>query len=138
MPQYEHVALAAQHFAIDGALQLQTAPGFGRLAGAQLGEQRPVVDDPFDQYLDLAAALLAAEQTGRDHARIVEYDQVAGIDVIDQLGEMMIAEPSQRRLQHHQARTGTLGQGFLRDQFLGQPVIEIAQAHGRVARKDGV
>src|SRR5207244_864433 len=52
----------------------------GRFGEAELRDELAIVDHALDQDLDAAAALLAAEQACRNHARVVEHQQIAGLE----------------------------------------------------------
>ena len=41
---------------------------------------------PLHHHLDLAAGVLAPQQAGLDHARVVEHQQVAGSQQLGQVG----------------------------------------------------
>jgi hypothetical protein len=59
-----------------------------RLGSAHLGQHGAVVEHPLDQRLDLAAAVLHAEEARLQHAGIVEHQQIAGLQQIDDVGEL--------------------------------------------------
>jgi hypothetical protein len=129
--QSEQITLARLHDAAYRALQQQLGAGPGRLAGANLGQQGRLVQYPLDHDFDLAAALLAPEQPGRNNHGVVEHQQIAGLDAIDNLDELPIRERFVQRIHQQHARGAALGQRRLRNQFLRQLVIEIAESHRR-------
>ncbi len=129
LPQYEQIAIARAHLAFDAALEDQARARLRRLARAQLREQRVLVEHAFDQHLDLAAAILAPEQARRDHARIVEHQQVTRFDQRGEVGEKPVVEAIPRRVDAEQARRAAILERRLRDQVLGKLVVEIAESH---------
>ena len=93
---------------------------------------------PFMQNLDLPATFLAAVQAGRYHPRIVEDQQILGIQALDQRIEERILDSIRRGIEHEQATRATFGQGLLCNLRIGQIEMEIAGLHGgaMVARTD--
>ena len=79
------LALAAEHFDLEGVGQAQAAAGLRRLAGAHLGQRFMRAQRPFDQDFDLPAAVLAAVQARMQHAGIVENQQVAGFEQVGKI-----------------------------------------------------
>jgi hypothetical protein len=131
LPQSEQITLARLHDAAYRPLQQQFSAGPGCLAGANLGQQGRLVQHPLDHDFDLAAALLAPEQPGRNDHGVVEHQQIAGLDAIDNLDEMPIGERVVQRVHQQHARGAAIGKRRLRNQFLRQLVIEIAESHRR-------
>jgi hypothetical protein len=74
-----------------------------------------VVDDALDQDLDLPAALLATEESCPDHARIVEYQQIAGGEQFRQVADAVVAQRRTGEVQQPARRT--FGGRVLGDQF---------------------
>ena len=95
------------------------------------------------QRLDHAArACLAANQAGRHHARLVDNEHVARLDIVDDVTEDAVlygAAVLQRRSRlgalaiHHQQATGVARLGWsLGDQFLRKVVVKIIGTHRHV------
>ncbi len=114
---------------IEGIGQAQRTARDRRLAGADLRQHRVLVQQALDQHFDLAAAGLVAEEARLDHAGVVEDQQVAGAQVVDQVGELAVIEMRVLRVVAcgQQAARGAVGQGGLRDQLGRQIEIEIGQ-----------
>ena len=96
-------------------------------------------DVPFEpsgqQKLDLCpGALLRAEQSGRQHLRVVEHEAVARIQVIQHVVEMFMFQRPGVSVDHEQTAAVPRFAGLLRDQLLGQIVIEIRYVHRKSAR----
>ena len=95
------------------------------------------------QRLDHATrARFATDQAGRHHARLVDDEHVARLDIVDDVAEDAVlngAAMLQRRSRlgalaiHHQQAAGVarLG-GSLGDQFLGKVVVKIIGTHRHV------
>ena len=76
-----------------------------------------------------ADARAVAEQPRRKHARIVEHQAIAGPQELRKVAERPVLPTALFAVDHQHARGGAVGEGFLRDQFLGQVVIEFGQLH---------
>src|SRR5476649_989363 len=82
--------------------------------------------DAFHQGLDLSAARLESEQARLDHAGVVEYQHVAWMQELQQVDETVVVQLLSGHAQ--QAACGALWRRELRDQFIGQLVVEVLQA----------
>ena len=51
-----------------------------------------IIEHTFDQHLDLAAAGFTAKQTRRDHAGIVKDQQIARVELVEQIGESTVRQ----------------------------------------------
>lgn len=51
------------------------------------------------------------------------------MQVIEQVGKLLMRDLARFPFQNHDARFVTLGRGLLRDEFLGQVKIEIRSSH---------
>ncbi len=80
-------------------------------------------DRPHHQQLDAATRFLLREQAGRQHAGVVEYQQVAFAQVTDKFVEAGMLERFGFAIEHEQARFVAAGERLLRDQFFGQVVV---------------
>ncbi|MNV44906.1 hypothetical protein D3C71_1366840 [compost metagenome] len=129
--QHIELAIAAQHLGLATGVERDAAARLGRLAGANLRAGLLATEQALDQDLDPAAGGLLPEQTRRDHPRVVEDQQVAGLQQLRQITDMAVIECLRRRRHQQQAAGRTLGQGGLGDQRLGQLVVEIGLLQGR-------
>ncbi len=77
--EFEKLARAPLHGCRDVLRKDQFRAGLRRLACANLGDGRIVTGHPFDQHFALSTGLLAPAQSRMDNPRIVEYEQVAGL-----------------------------------------------------------
>ena len=82
--------------------------------------------------------LVAEDTARRNDARIVEHQQVTGIDEIGKIGESPVAQFLLPWIEQQHARRHTLGQRRLRDKRFGQIIIEIAEQHRRGIIKNAV
>jgi len=101
-------------------------------AGAQQGP--PVVDGIFfeeEQFKFPAGFDVHAAQPRRDHAGIVQHQNVAGLEKLRQLGKLAVFDFSGFPLQHQQARTVAARGGLLRDESGRQVEMEIGGSHRR-------
>ena len=75
---FEQLAVAAEYGGGKARLEQQRTTRLGRLAGVEMNQRPPLVQQPLDQNLDPSAAGLAAEQPRRDDPGVVEHQQIAG------------------------------------------------------------
>ena len=76
--QPSQVVLPRHHFHYRVVGQANLRPRLGRVARADERQRFAIIDDPFNQQLELAARILVAEQARLDHARIVHHQQIIG------------------------------------------------------------
>ncbi len=55
-----------------------------------------IIEHTFDQHFYLAAAGFTAKQARRDHAGIIEDQQIAGVELIEQIGESTVRQRARR------------------------------------------
>jgi len=67
----------------------------------------------------------------REHARVVEYDQIAGAQEFGEVAESKILDLSGVPAEPKHSRPGPIRQRFLRDQLLGQVVMKFRDPHRR-------
>jgi hypothetical protein len=70
-----------------------------------------------------------AEQSPGNDAGVVEDEQVTGAQQPGQVAEGTVADRCRCPHQMHHARGSPVGQGLLRNEFLGQLVIEVRDPH---------
>ena len=100
-----------------------------RFRGADLGAHALVGQKPFNQDFDLAAGLLLAIQACRNHAGVVEDQQVTGLQQVRQLTELPVLERGVARRHQQQPGIASVGQGRLGDQLRRQIEVEIGFLH---------
>ncbi len=81
-----------------------------------------------------AAARLTSAQPGRNDPRIVEHQQIIGAQELRQVAHGPVLERAAVAREHHQARSVALGERLLRDERLGQLVVEVRETHRRGQR----
>jgi hypothetical protein len=119
---FEHVRALAAGKTHDGAL-LQT------LARPQMNERGPRGQRALEQNLDAPAALLTAEYPRRDHARIVENQEILGCKQGRQIAKLKVAPGSRGPVQHQHAAGGAHRRGTLGNEFLGEFEVKIRAQH---------
>ena len=110
--------------------------GAGQRLLADLHVRHDVIagEHALDEQLQLAATGLLAEHARLDHARVVEHQQVAGLQQCGQLAEDAVHRRGRATVQ--QARATALGRGVLGDELLGQHEVEVAEGvHAGRGRK---
>ena len=109
------------------AAQVDARAGQGLLADAHVGHDVVAFQYALDQQLQPAAAGLLAEDARLDHARVVEHQQVAGLQQIGQLVEDAVGGRVGIVAAVEQARGTALGGRMLGNQLLGKLEVEIAE-----------
>ncbi|CAD5375534.1 hypothetical protein OF001_U10221 [Pseudomonas sp. OF001] len=127
--QLEQRVVAGEHLGLAAAVDVDQAARLGRLAGTHMGQHAPLVEQALDEDLQATAGGLLAEQPRRDHPGVVEHHQVAGTQVVQQVGELAVADLAARAVQHQQAAGAALGQRVARDQPVGKLEMEVCNTH---------
>jgi hypothetical protein len=83
-------------------------------------------DRPLEKDLDAAARALVSGEARRHDARVVEDEQIAGLEQPGQVADLQIAALAVRRVEQQQPAGGPLRERFLRDEVGGKVVIEVA------------
>ena len=68
---------------------------------------------------------LTSHKTGRDYFRIIDYQTVSWIQIINDFTKNMVFDMSCFLIQYHQSGTGSILQRILSDQFLRKIIIKI-------------
>ena len=76
-------------------------------------------------------------QSRRDHARIVEHQNIAGLQKIQQVGKLVVLDASGFPLQNQQARAVAARRGLLRDELGRQVEMKISGAHAASVTERG-
>ncbi len=74
---------------------------------------------PLEQQLDPATGFLGGEQTRRDHARVVEDQQIPGRDELRQLAHLSVRERAARAVECQQPAPRAFGERLLSDEMGG-------------------
>ena len=112
------------------------APGFSFCPGCTSACQSRVVHALEQQTLDRAAARVAApEQPRRKHARVVDDEQIAGVEQLRQRRDRRLAPAIAGAIDDHQPRRPARPR-LLRDQRLGQIEVEVGDAARSPARHE--
>ena len=105
-------------------------PTRARLPGTQ--HDPPIVDRVLLEQQDLklpARVRIHAAEAGGDHARVVEHQEIAGLQVLEQVAEPAMLDLAGVTMQNQQTRLVALRRRRLRDQFRRQLKIEIRGSH---------
>ena len=82
-----------------------------------------------EQQLDGATGRLVPVQPRRDDARVVDHDERAHGRARRELSHLRVRDGPARAIDDQHPRAVALRRGLLRDQLLGQRVVELRQAH---------
>ncbi len=131
-PEIEHpeIAVAAGDPGPVALGQVDARPDRRRLARAQLHEGAVPADHTLEQDLDAAPGLLAAVQPRRDHARVVDDQQVPRTQQAWELDESAVGQRPGAPVQVQQPAVAAPRDRVPRDQVVGKFVVEVAAAHG--------
>ncbi|MNQ28242.1 hypothetical protein D3C85_415150 [compost metagenome] len=127
--QLEQRSVAHHHLGRAATVDEDLHARLGRLAGAHVGQHPMAVEHPLDEDLQLAAGGLVAEQARRNHPGVVEHHQVAGAQVLQQIGKVAVAQLAARAIQYQQATGAPLGQRMTGDQRIGKLEMEVSNTH---------
>ncbi|MNN62139.1 hypothetical protein D3C81_1774200 [compost metagenome] len=116
-------ALADDH--VESIGQANTHANRWRLGSTDLCVYIALVNHALDQHLDFAAGFLDAKEARLQHARVIEYQQIARCQQANNIGKVAISHLAGTDLQ--QARGAAFGQRGLRNQILRQFEIEIGK-----------
>ena len=85
-----------------------------------------------------AGARVHCAQTSRNNFGIVEHEQIAWAQVIEQVGKFAMLDLSSPAFEYEEARLIARGCRMLREEFVWKFVVEVTGAHaGRVAWRVG-
>ena len=62
-----------------------------------------VIQHTLDQYFNLAAAGFTPKQTRRNNAGVIKNQQIARVELIEQIGESTVRQRARRPVQRQQA-----------------------------------
>ena len=98
---FKQRAVTRQHGGLNALVvaQQQLGARLRRFRGANMGEDALIIQHPLHQHFDLAAAGLTTEQTRRDHPGVVKHQQIAGIELIEDVGEGAMRQRARRPVQ---------------------------------------
>ncbi len=89
-----------------------------------------LVQHALHQHFDFAAARLPAVNARRDHPRIVEHQQIAGIQLLQHVGKDPVRQLPARTVQRQQATTAALRLRIEGDKRFRQLKSKIGDTHG--------
>jgi hypothetical protein len=105
---------------VEAAGEDETTTGLRLLRGVQEHDPGTIVTTPDKQHLDLAPRTrLLPIQAGRDDARVVDDEDVAGLKQLLEVGEGAVVQAA-GLVEVQQARRRPLGEGMPGDALLGQ------------------
>ena len=128
--QPEEFAVTAEHTDFGAVVQEDARTHLRFLANPELRARLVRAGHALDQDLDRATTFLVPEQSRRQHAGIVEDEQVAGAQQRRQIGEAAILETPRSRIDDQQPARRALGQRALRNHFGRQIEMEVGLVQG--------
>ena len=123
--------LPAQNPQLTAILEQQHPAGLRGLAGSYLRQALPLVQQAFQKNFYPAAAGLGTIKPRRNDFRIIEYQQVTGIEHTSKIAENPVFNASRCAVDTQQAAGAALIQRLLGDQLRGQFVVKISAFHCR-------
>ncbi|MNV81835.1 hypothetical protein D3C71_1755290 [compost metagenome] len=124
--------MARDHLGLAATVDEDLRTGLGRLAGAHMGQHPVAVEHALDQHFEFAARGFLAKQPRRDHPGVVEHHQVAGAQILEQIGELPVRQRAARSIEDQQTAAMALGQRVAGDQGIGEFEGKIGDAHDDV------
>ncbi len=126
--------MPAQHFRVQSALAgfEYHARAFAQpLAGMHQCDPRVRVIRRTNEkaFGGAAAGQPDADQPCREHARVVDHQQIAGAQQRWEIGKLVMGNGAGGPLHRQQAAAAAFGRRVLRDQRIGQGEIELANFH---------
>ena len=91
---FEQRVVARGHGRLNALIiaQQQLSARLRCLRRANMCQNTLIIEHTFDQHFNLAAAGLAAKQARRDNAGIVKDQQIAGVELVEQIGESTVRQ----------------------------------------------
>jgi len=136
--QLEKIARAPDHLGVRG-VEVDALAATRRMAGPEQRERSAWLEHPLDERLHAPAARFGSEQASLDDARVVQQQQVPGLQQRRKLREMQVGDPVLGQVQ--QAAGRAIVQRALRDQLRRQFVIEVGKSqialHGLTGHRIG-
>jgi len=126
--QVEQLTVPTGYRRLTGAIQQETPARLRRFARPHVCQRTAPSGNALDEYLRTAARSLVGPETCLDDPCVIEYQQVAGTEQLRQLGKLPVLNIIPYG---EQATVATRRGRVLRDQFVGQLVVEIRNQHGR-------
>ena len=124
-----------QHGHGDAVVEVEATARRRRFAGAQLHPGAAIVEQAFDQQFHAPAGLLGAQQARRQHACIVDHEQVVRAQQGRQVGELEIATGAGGPVQRQQAAFRARRRRLPGDLGQRQIVIKVGSEHERGTRR---
>ena len=125
----EKIIAATDVVSLHAAGQRDRHVGSQRLARVCVRENAPPLQHALEQDLDLPASRLAANDAGRNDARVVEHEQITRAQQRRQIREPQVVQSCCRVLQMQQAAPRSLDRGPLCNQIFRQVVGEVGAPH---------
>ncbi|MNP01762.1 hypothetical protein D3C76_935890 [compost metagenome] len=91
---FKQRAVAGRHRRVDAFIiaQQQFRTRLWRFGGANMCQNTFVIEHTLNQHFNLAAAGFTPKQTRRDHAGIVKDQQIARVELVEQIGESTVRQ----------------------------------------------
>lgn len=129
--EHEQIPVPTFHRCLHHTLQAQPGSGSGGLARPHMGQGRLAAGDALHQDFHLPASLhLAALETRRDDAGIVEHQQVIGRQQLRKITDLPVGQLPRWPIQAQQTGPAAIGQRGLGNEFLREEKVEVADLHG--------
>src|ERR1700733_10558541 len=128
-PQMEQIALSSEHARRMTSGQFDRGARLQALAGAQLHQRGVRRQGTFEQNFDASAAFLEAECTRRNHARIVENQQIRRAQQGWEVAKLKVAPRSGGAIERQHPAGGARRRGPLSNEFLGKIEVKVRAPH---------
>ena len=105
------------------AVEIDPRAGSRAAAGADLEPARPRIEQSLEQQLDSPARLFPPGEPGRQHASVVQHQQVPGLEPLDEIRELAIGDGSGPAIEHEQPTRRSMGRRIVRNPSGGPEVL---------------
>lgn len=116
-------------FAIGAAIQDEAGARLGRLGGPHVSQHALLVQNALHQHLQLAATGLLAKHARRNDTGVVEYQQIAGVELVQHVHKLTMAQGAALTIELQQAAGGTLCHRIAGNQLVWQIKMKIGYLH---------
>ena len=128
--QLEQIVVTSDESSLDAARQQNRHFRSQRLARMHVCEDAATFEDAFEQDLHLPASRLDAQHARRNHARVIEDEQILGPKQLQQVGKVQVREGPMSRIDAQQPAARPFGSRMLSDQLGRKFVGKVAASHG--------
>ncbi|EHM48583.1 hypothetical protein HMPREF0880_02280 [Yokenella regensburgei ATCC 43003] len=128
---FKQRVVTGNHCCVDAFVipEQQFSARLRRFRCANMCQNTFIIEHTLDQDFNLAAAGFTAKQARRDHAGIIKDQQIARVELVEQIGESTVRQRARWPIQRQQAATAAFWLWIVGNQGIWQFKREIGNAH---------